>query len=462
MPETKSLHADDIEVERFMRVPPDFSIWGDSPETTNGRLPSPSAASRCTSETTTALAGERAVAERPPSTLGDLLHPVGRDGFAAEYWERQPLVLHRGDPGFYEGLLSLADMDHILVNSSLGQSELCLMREGKEFPLPPRVDNHPLSPATAQELVYDAYRRGATIKLSRLHERWAPLGRLCRVLAAELGARVQTNIYLTPAAARGLKEHYDTHDVFVAQIHGTKHWRLYGAPFALPLAGQKHHRRADGLGEPVREFDLAPGDLLYLPRGWIHDATSQKEASLHLTIGVFVPDWAGLLQAAVAEITSEGEMFRASPPLAATEPDLTMIAGRLTVELAARLSPERLARDALAARRREYRPALEGHLLDLEDLGTISLRTALRRRTDTHVAITVNEAGVRLAFHGKAIRLPEHVAGDLRFAATGRDFTGQDLPGRLDDAGRMVLLSTLLREGFLTITDRRSRAGAKI
>jgi hypothetical protein len=54
------------------------------------------------------------------------------------------------------------------------------------------------------------------------------------------------------------------------------------------------------------------------------------------------------------------------------------------------------------------------------------------------------------------------VAGDLRFAATGRDFTGQDLPGRLDDAGRMVLLSTLLREGFLTITDRRSRAGAKI
>src|ERR1035438_2185947 len=86
VPETKSLHADDIEVERFMRVPPDFSIWGDSPETTNGRLPSPSAASRCTSETTTALAGERAVAERPPSPLGDLLHPVGRDGFAAEYW----------------------------------------------------------------------------------------------------------------------------------------------------------------------------------------------------------------------------------------------------------------------------------------------------------------------------------------------------------------------------------------
>jgi hypothetical protein len=34
---------------------------------------------------TTALARERAVAERPPATLDDFLRPVGRDGFAAEY-----------------------------------------------------------------------------------------------------------------------------------------------------------------------------------------------------------------------------------------------------------------------------------------------------------------------------------------------------------------------------------------
>jgi hypothetical protein len=338
-----------------------------------------------------------------------------------------------------------------------------VVRDGQEFPLPPRADDRALSSAATLELVYAAYRLGATtIKLFRLHERWEPLGRLCRVLAAELGARVQANIYLTPAGARGLGEHYDTHDVFVAQIHGTKHWRLYGSPFALPLPGQKHHRRPGGPGQPVREFDLAPGDLLYLPRGWIHDATSQAVASLHLSIGVFAPDWAGLLQAAVAEITSAEEMFRASPPFGAAEPDLTAIARRLTGELAARLAPERLAGAALAARRREYQPALEGHLLDLEELGTISLRTPVRRRTDTHAAVTVDEAGVRLAFHGKMIRLPAHMVDDLRFAATGQEFTGQDLPGGLDDAGRMVLLSTLLREGFLTVTDRRSRAGAGV
>lgn len=393
---------------------------------------------------------------RPLATLDDLLQPVGRDGFVTDYRERQPLLLHGHDADRYDGLLSLADVDHILANSSLSPAEVCVLREGKGLPLRSPDGDRRLSAAAALELIYTAYRLGGTIKVIRLHERWEPLGKLCRALAADLSAQVQANVYLTPAGARGLSEHYDTHDVFVAQIHGTKHWKLYGAPFALPLSGQEYRRPAGGPGQPVQEFDLAPGDLLYLPRGWVHAATSQSAASLHLTLGVSAPDWAGLLRATVAEITSSEEMFRASPPPGAAEADLIFIAKRLASELARRLGPERLAEAALAARRRACRPDLAGHLLDLEEMSTLRLRTPVRRRAHLQASVSEDETGVLLAFHGKTITFSAHLADDVRFAATaGRQFTARDLPGGQDDAARMTLLRTLVGEGFLTIVGAR-------
>jgi len=37
------------------------------------------------------------------------------------------------------------------------------------------------------------------------------------------------------------------------------------------------------------EFTLQAGDVLYLPRGWIHDARTFSTDSLHVTVGVQVP-----------------------------------------------------------------------------------------------------------------------------------------------------------------------------
>jgi ribosomal protein L16 Arg81 hydroxylase len=44
----------------------------------------------------------------------------------------------------------------------------------------------------------------------------------------------------------------------------------------------------------VLEVDLSPGDLLYLPRGFIHSTTSLT-SSLHVTMGVTVFTWVELL-----------------------------------------------------------------------------------------------------------------------------------------------------------------------
>ena len=37
---------------------------------------------------------------------------------------------------------------------------------------------------------------------------------------------------------------------------------------------------------PLLEPELRPGDLLYLPRGYLHSAMACSEVSIHLTIGI--------------------------------------------------------------------------------------------------------------------------------------------------------------------------------
>ena len=58
-----------------------------------------------------------------------------------------------------------------------------------------------------------------------------------------------------------------------------------------------------------------------------------------------------------------------------------------------------------------------------------------------------------LSFEGRDLRFPPRIGAELEFlAASEGPFTLADLPGRLDDAGRLVLGRRLVREGFLRIS----------
>ena len=56
-----------------------------------------------------------------------------------------------------------------------------------------------------------------------------------------------------------------------------------------------------------------------------------------------------------------------------------------------------------------------------------------------------------LSYSGKTIRLPAYVEPSLRHLAETTDVAVREIPGELDDAGKLVLVRSLLREGFLTL-----------
>ncbi len=81
-------------------------------------------------------------------------------------------------------------------------------------------------------------------------------------------------------------------------------------------------------------------------------------------------------------------------------------------------------------------------------LDKLTLDTPLERRA-TAIAELDFPA---LSFEGKSISFPEHVEEEVAFAASAEaEFSAGDLPGDLDDAGRLVLVRRLVREGFLRI-----------
>ena len=57
-----------------------------------------------------------------------------------------------------------------------------------------------------------------------------------------------------------------------------------------------------------------------------------------------------------------------------------------------------------------------------------------------------------LSFEGRELSLPAFVAADLEFLLEiDEPFRARDLPGSLDDEGRLVLVRRLVREGLLRI-----------
>jgi len=181
----------------------------------------------------------------------------------------------------------------------------------------------------AKEL-WQHWDSGCTIRLLCPHQHSQPLHSLLSLLELEWGCMVGANAYLTPPAhSQGFAPHYDDIEAFCLQLEGRKRWRVY-KPLegqTLPRVSSEDFTEADLKGhEPVMDVILEPGDLLYMPRGWIHQACTlqdSQEHSLHVTVSCQQQwAWADLmeillpeaLEASVASSSSSSSLLRQGLP----------------------------------------------------------------------------------------------------------------------------------------------------
>ncbi len=383
-------------------------------------------------------------------SLGALVHPVTTEEFFSAYFESQRLLVRRKRPDYFEGLLTLDDIDRILTTAESKHREVSVVDAARTI----KSSEYIYGDKTVRtDQVFRLHESGATIILNHLHTRHRPLAELCAALELEFSAGFQTNVYLTPAAAQGFHPHFDTHDVLVLQIAGSKRWQLHDTPLALTLKGHGDYARQHDPGPVTEEFDLRAGDTLYIPRGLVHKAISSDETSLHITVGIMSWTWFDVLLEAVESLAASDQEVRAALPRTFAGPHhdregfhktFTELAGRL-----ANVDPEAV-RERFAERFIDRRPPFLRHQLDaLARIDRLGPDSIVGRRPFLAYLMDENEDAIRLRFHRHEISFPLHASAALRHALDSERFRVRDLPGNLDDDGKLVLVRRLVREGLL-------------
>ena len=102
----------------------------------------------------------------------------------------------------------------------------------------------------------------------------------------------------------------------------------------------------------------------------------------------------------------------------------------------------------------EGRRAIRGDVFDqLRALEDLDVDTRLVRRETVIADVAVAGTEATLSYEGRTLRFPARIASEVEFMLEANgEFAAADLPGRLDDASRLVLVRRLVREGFLRIT----------
>lgn len=423
--------------------------------------------------------------------FADLIAPLDAQTFFASHWESSPVHIARSSPDYYRALFTATDLDFVVtLGCQLDNSSVELLgarrdqvagdahAEGDaQDESSARVESvaprFPSSVAT----VFAAYRAGASVRVLGAHRYWKPLWTLCRELQNDLSFPVRANLYLTPPDARGAQLHYDTHDVFVLQIAGRKRWRVYRPlePLALahppPLATERAEdvefrrgaadKRRVGVersecGDPLVEVLLEAGDLLYVPRAFVHEAACESEPSLHASIGVHALTWTDAISVALGRRANADERLRASLPVGFARDESE---GRGDEEMFRRLLAD-FARDTRTADALaeiatnaawDQQALCDGALFDSRARIEIDEATIVERRPGLNLKLVRESQTVVLQAGHAAFAAPAPFAAALEFVARTPRFRVSEIAGSLSDAGKIALARKLIGEGFLRV-----------
>lgn len=236
---------------------------------------------------------------KAPLSFADILAPVTPEAFFAGIRGRKPAHI-KGAPDKFAGVMSWQTLSDLVNQTGIWSShslQLVLDHrklEPQEYCTPETGRDKQQILAPDLDKVRGWLRQGASMICNDVDNLTPGLKATARALEEALTAKVQANLYCSWQAHPGFGSHFDTHEVFALHVAGRKTWRIYGRHFDDPVShvsfktlGQEFHDRHKG---PVTmEVTLEPGDLLYIPRGWYHDALATSEATMHVAFGATGP-----------------------------------------------------------------------------------------------------------------------------------------------------------------------------
>ena len=386
-----------------------------------------------------------------PWTFLSLLEPVPIATFVSRYWGAWPLHIARENGQFYDGLITLAELERYLsMPEVFRRHSITTPTEGYGPPEPPPI---------AIGDVADRLLNGNSLRIRRLEcliDPSAPVQLLLRDMQNTLQHPIASlSCYVAPSEAVGLGPHHDETEIFTLQVSGEKRWRIYHRVDSN-LPGRYSPK---DLGTPTYDFTLKAGDLLYLPRGWVHHVTNEIPA-FSLTI-VFEPiKWTALLDALVANLAS-------TPAFMAPIPAGLLLNGcpsesvqrefewrrALVQEAVSQIRLDSMVDYAASELVTRMTHPPEPCLDNVFRLHAITLDTLIERRTDVTCHLTTRKGLVVLIIAGGYMLQASMEAEPALRAVIGSQgpFRIVDMHNTLGSAAKLVLAKKLVASGLLRV-----------
>eukprot|EP00475_Leptophrys_vorax_P010123 TRINITY_DN16800_c0_g1_i1.p1 TRINITY_DN16800_c0_g1~~TRINITY_DN16800_c0_g1_i1.p1 ORF type:complete len:531 (-),score=142.40 TRINITY_DN16800_c0_g1_i1:25-1617(-) len=206
------------------------------------------------------------------------------EAFYQYYWEKQPFVLRRPKGSkYYADWIKSRDLKQWIEKGGAVR--------GEDYTITKVVDGERQNyeEKSSSKNDWDLFEKnGWSIRFWSPQKFESNLRQRLSVLEEEFSSMVGCNVYLTPKNSQGFAPHFDDIDAFILQAEGSKLWRVFA-----PLDDSDFLARfssldfdVEELGKPLFQARLDAGDLLFLPRGFIHYAETPSNVahSLHITI----------------------------------------------------------------------------------------------------------------------------------------------------------------------------------
>lgn len=228
-------------------------------------------------------------------TFEQLLSPMAQDEFLEKYNNRKPMLI-RGAADKFSQVLSWSEIHRLLnMDRIWTHRTMVLLLDGeaispKEYCTVTIKDGGRVISRPQARLVRRFVQQGASLVLNDIDTLTPGMAAISQALQAGGLGEPWANAYISWKERRAFNVHADTHDVWVVQIEGRKTWNIWQgrSPWPTYQNDQRIPSRDEDpdKGELLHEWTLNPGDLLYLPWGWFHDALAASDASVHITYGV--------------------------------------------------------------------------------------------------------------------------------------------------------------------------------
>ncbi|MGH9710018.1 MAG: hypothetical protein ACRD37_05695, partial [Candidatus Acidiferrales bacterium] len=94
-------------------------------------------------------------------------------------------------------------------------------------------------------------------------------------------------------------------------------------------------------------------------------------------------------------------------------------------------------------------PLLRGQMAQVAALDRLTINSVVGARLGVISRVQTNAESMTVECYGRKVTFPSHAHETVQFALNHAKFTARDLPGDLDEAGKLAVVRRLIREGVV-------------